>query len=309
MSKIKLSPKDKIIIEKLYLELVSRHKDESLFRSSEIGNDILTELLLERGFSATEVDEEGYDPLSRAVENMLFEGLVLNENFINVFTMLVEHGSNVQALNSLYEEELNAVQKENLNKVIALLSNIKQADSEKSEEAAEESEEEPAQNDDAEMNDSEENSDSSEHNIGMQNCSNHTINNSLNFTNKEPVILDLTLGLIMNDEDAVPDNSERKAYEKAVAEILAQLENQTAHAADPLEEYRKHDNQDSELFSSSLYPQIPEDYREKIELPFQIFIDPISTINQPFIILGLTLLSGIIGNQYHNNEIADLAVI
>ena len=306
MSKIKLSPKDKIIIENLYLEFVSRHKDESLFRSSEIGNDIITELLLERGYSATEVDEEGYDPLWRAVENMLFEGFALNENFINVFTMLVEHGSNVQALNSLYDEELNTVQKENLNKIIALASSIKQADSEKSGEV---SGEEPDQNDNTEMNDSEENSDSSEHNIGMQNCSNHTINNSLNFTNKEPVILDLTLGLIVNDEDAVPDNSERKAYEKAVAEILARLENQTAHATDPLEEYSKHDNQDSELFSSSLYPQIPEDCREKIELPFQIFIDPISTINQPLIVMGLTLLSGIIGNQYPNNEIADLAII
>ena len=49
MSKFKLSAKDKAVIEDLYVEFVSEHTDMSLFYSSEIGNDILTELLLERG--------------------------------------------------------------------------------------------------------------------------------------------------------------------------------------------------------------------------------------------------------------------
>ncbi len=305
MSKIKLLPKDKKIIEALYQKFVSEHKDMSLFYSSEIGNDILTELLLERGYSATEVDEEGHDPLWRAVEYMLFEDLALNENFINVFIRLVEYGADVEALNSLYKEKLDAVQKENLNKVIVLVSNTKQVEAEKSEETAEASEEESAQHDDTEMNDSEENLDNSEQNVNMQNCNTQTVNNTLNFTSKEPVILDLTLGLIANDEDAVPDNPERKAYEKAIAELLAQLENQTAHVTDPLEEYSKHNSQDSELFSNNLYPQVPEHCQEKIELPFQILIDPVFAINLPSIIMGLTLLSGIVGNQYHNNEMID----
>ncbi len=304
MSKIKLLPEDAKIIEALYQKFVSEHKDMSLFYSSEIGNDILTELLLQRGYSATEVDEEGHDPLWRSVEYMLFEGLAFNANFINVFTMLVEYGSDVEALNSLYEEELDTVQRENLNRVIVLVSNTKQVESEKSEETAEASEEESDQNEDTEMNDSEENSDSSEQNINMQNCNTRTRNNTLDFTSKEPVILDLTLGLIVNDEDAVPDNPEKKAYEKAIAELLAQLENQTAHVADQLEEYSKHNSQYSELFSNNLYPQVPEHCQEKIELPFQILIDPVFDIN-PSIIMGLTLLSGIIRNQYHNNEIVD----
>ena len=309
MSKFKLLFKDKVIIEDLYRKFVSEHKDMSLFYSSEIGNDILTELLLQIGYSATEVDEEGYDPLWRAVENMLFEGLALNENFINVFTMLVEYGSNVEALNSLYEEELDTVQMENLNKVIALASNIKQVEPEKSEETAEASEEESDQHDDAEMSNSEENSDNSEQNVNMQNCNTQTVNNTLTFTSKEPVIFDLTLGLIVNDEDAIPDNPERKAYEKAIAELLAQLENQTARVTDPLEEYNEHNSQDSELFSNNLYPQVPAHCQEKIELPFHILIDHVFDINLPSIIMGLTLLSGIIGNQYHNNEMIDLTVM
>jgi len=309
MSKFKLLFKDKVIIEDLYRKFVSEHKDMSLFYSSEIGNDILTELLLQIGYSATEVDEEGYDPLWRAVENMLFEGLALNENFINVFTMLVEYGSNVEALNSLYEEELDTVQMENLNKVIALASNIKQVEPEKSEETAEASEEESDQHDDAEMSNSEENSDNSEQNVNMQNCNTQTVNNTLTFTSKEPVIFDLTLGLIVNDEDVIPDNPERKAYEKAIAELLAQLENQTARVTDPLEEYNEHNSQDSELFSNNLYPQVPAHCQEKIELPFHILIDHVFDINLPSIIMGLTLLSGIIGNQYHNNEMIDLTVM
>jgi hypothetical protein len=142
MSKFKLSAKDKAVIEDLYIEFVSEHTDMSLFYSSEIGNDILTELLLERGYSATDVDEEGHDSLWRAVEYMVFEDLVFNENFINVFTMLVEHGSNVEALKSLYDKELDAVQAKKLDKVVEFVSSIKLAESEKSEETAEASVEE-----------------------------------------------------------------------------------------------------------------------------------------------------------------------
>ena len=311
MSKIKLLPKDKKIIEVLYQQFVSEHKDMSLFYSSEIGNDILTELLLERGYSATDVDEEGHDSLWRAVEYMVFEDLVFNENFINVFTMLVEHGSNVEALKSLYDKELDAVQAKKLDKVVEFVSSIKLAESEKSEETAEASEEEADaeeevdQHDDAEMSDSEENTDDSEQNIDKQNYSAQTANDTLSFINKEPTILNLTLGLITDDEDAVPSTPERKAYEKAIAELLAQLENQTARVTDPLEEYNEHNSQDSELFSNNLYPQVPAHCQEKIELPFHTLIEPVFDINLPSIIMGLTLLSGIIGNQYHNNEMID----
>lgn len=311
MSKFKLSAKDKAVIEDLYVEFVSEHTDMSLFYSSEIGNDILTELLLERGYSATDVDEEGHDSLWRAVEYMVFEDLVFNENFINVFTMLVEHGSNVEALKSLYDKELDAVQAKKLDKVVEFVSSIKLAESEKSEETAEASEEEADaeeevdQHDDAEMSDSEENTDDSEQNIDKQNYSAQTANDALSFINKEPTILNLTLGLITDDEDAVPSTPERKAYEKSMAEIQAQLENQTARAADLLEEH----NEDSEFFSNNLYPKIPEHLQEKITPPFHILIDPVFIIDCPsLLVMSLTLLSGIIGNQYHNNEVIDLTI-
>jgi len=219
--------------------------------------------------------------------------------------MLVEYGSNVEALNSLYKEELDTVQMENLDKVIALVSSIKQVKSKKSGETVEASAEESGQDYDTEMNDSQENSDSSKQNVNMQNCNTQIRNNTLNFTSEKPVIFDLTLELIVNDEDAVPDNPEKKVYEKAIEELLAQLENQTAHSTDPLKEY----SQDSGLLSSNLYPQVPEHCQEKIKLPFQILIDPAFDNNLPSIIMSLTLLSEIVGNQYHNNEIIDLTVM
>jgi hypothetical protein len=112
------------LVDTVYINCVDEFGNTALHYAAGNGDYELTAFLLQRGACVSIHNSDNLTPLSYAIQYMIGEGFLFNEDFEIVFSLLVSHGASTNEIESLENELTSEYQLETLSVITNFVNDV-----------------------------------------------------------------------------------------------------------------------------------------------------------------------------------------